>query len=91
MNRKLKSQSINAPTSSGHYTPEDKSKQLNTPRLLTALLKLKRLETAKEVKVEKSLDGSCQIYVQLKFSIFPLFLSKIFNNQNSIQSISTAH
>ena len=63
MRNKPKSPSINAPTSSGRYTPEEESKQLNTPRLLTALLKLKRLEAPSEVRVEKSLDGSCEIYV----------------------------
>lgn len=62
MQRRLKCSFLNAPTSSGSYTPEEESKQLNTPRLLTALLRLKRLEDP-QVKVEKSLDGSSIIYV----------------------------
>jgi hypothetical protein len=63
MHRKPNVSVIDAPTSSGHYTPEEEYKQLNTPRLLTALLKLKRLESQGEVKVEKSLDGTCEVYI----------------------------
>jgi hypothetical protein len=62
--KKIASPTINAPTSSGIYTPEEENKQLNTRRLFAALLRLKRLEVSGEVRVEKSLDGSSEIYVR---------------------------
>lgn len=60
----LSSPLMSVPTNSGYYTPEEGQQQLNFPRLFAALLRLKRLQPTSDIKIEKSLDGSSEIYLK---------------------------